>query len=99
MDDSSFSFLSKLLSSPTVSGFEQVGARVVREWLSPHVDETRTDVHGNTFFVLNPGGSPRVMLAGHLDQIGFLVNHISEQGFLYLVAVAGSISPWFRARA
>lgn len=89
MDDKSFEFLSRLLASPTVSGFEQVGARVVREWLSPHVDQTRTDVHGNTFFVLNPAGSPRVMVAGHLDQIGFLVNHVSDQGFLYLVAVGG----------
>ena len=89
MDDASFEFLGKLLASPTVSGFEQVGAKVVRQWLSPLVDETRTDVHGNTFFVLNPGGSPKVMLAGHIDQIGFLVKHISEQGFLYLVPVGG----------
>lgn len=89
MDDRAFEFLKTLLATPTVSGFEEAGSRVVRKWLEPHVDEVRTDVHGNTFFALNPHGKPRVMLAGHIDQIGFLVNHITDQGYLYLVAVGG----------
>jgi endoglucanase len=89
MDKAAFGFLSELLATPTVSGFEQRGAAVVKKWLKPHVDEVRTDVHGNTFFALNPDGGPRVMIASHIDQIGFLVNHITEQGYLYLVPVGG----------
>src|SRR4051812_48038690 len=89
MDKSAFQFLSDLLATPSVSGFEQRAARVVRKRLEDHMDETRTDVHGNTFFVLNPKGSPRVMLAAHIDQIGFLVNHITDEGYLYLVPVGG----------
>jgi len=89
VEKAAFQFLSDLLATPSVSGFEQRAAGVVRKWLSPHVDDTRTDVHGNTFFVLNPKGSPRVMLAGHIDQIGFLVNHITDQGYLYVVPVGG----------
>ncbi|HUO09103.1 MAG TPA: M42 family metallopeptidase [Phycisphaerae bacterium] len=89
MDKSSFSFLSTLLATPSVTGTEQRAAKVVKDFLKPHVDEIRTDVHGNTFFVINPNGSPRVMLAAHIDQIGFLVNHVTDKGFLYLVAVGG----------
>ena len=89
MDQPSFLFLSTLLATPSVTGSEQRAAKVVKDFLQPHVDEIRTDVHGNTFFTLNPTGSPRVMLAAHIDQIGFLVNHITDKGFLYLVAVGG----------
>jgi len=89
MDKPSFEFLAELLATPSVCGTEQRAARVVRKWLEPHVDEVRTDVHGNTFFVLNPKGTPRVMLAAHIDQIGFMVNYINEQGYLYLVPVGG----------
>jgi endoglucanase len=89
MDKSSFQFLSDLLATPSVASAEQRAAKVVRDFLKPHVDEIRTDVHGNTFFVINPKGSPRVMLAAHIDQIGFLVNHVTDKGYLYLVAVGG----------
>lgn len=89
MDKSAFHFLSALLATPSVTGFEQRAAKVVHDFLQPHVDQIRTDVHGNTFFTLNPSGAPRVMLAAHIDQIGFLVNHITDKGFLYLVPVGG----------
>jgi tetrahedral aminopeptidase len=89
MNKDSFQFLSDLLATPSVSGFEQAAARVVRKRLDGHADDIRTDVHGNTFFVLNPAGSPRVMLAAHIDQIGFMVNHITDDGYLYLVPVGG----------
>ncbi|MCP6726328.1 hypothetical protein NL526_30175, partial [Klebsiella pneumoniae] len=62
MDKDAFEFLSELLATPSVSGFEQRAAQVVRRRLEVLVDECRTDVHGNTFFVLNPTGTPRVML-------------------------------------
>src|SRR3954468_10602522 len=89
MDDAAFGFLSELVATATVSGFEQRGAGVVKRWVEPHVDGVRTDVHGNTIFSMNPKGSPRVMIAAHIDQIGFLVNHVTDQGFLYLVPVGG----------
>jgi tetrahedral aminopeptidase len=89
MDKPSFQFLSDLLATPSVSGTEQKAARVVRQYLEPLMDEVRTDVHGNTFFILNPGGAPRVMLAAHIDQIGFMVNFINDQGYIFLVPVGG----------
>jgi Cellulase M and related proteins len=54
-----------------------------------YADEVRTDVHGNVIAALNPDGKPRVMLAGHCDQIGLMVQHIDEQGFLYVNPIGG----------
>ena len=89
MEESSFRFLTDLLSTPSVSGFEQRAARVFRDRLAPWAEQIRTDLHGNTVAVLNPAAPLRVMLAGHVDQIGFLVNHVNEKGYVYLTAVGG----------
>jgi len=44
---------------------------------------------GNVFGIQNPDGQPRIMLAGHCDQIGFIVNHITDDGFLHLDPIGG----------
>lgn len=88
MDERSLAFLKRLLDAPGPSGFEAAPARVFR-------DEARgfaaveTDVHGNTFATLNPQGSPRVMLAGHLDEIGLMVVHLDDDGFVHFAAIGG----------
>ena len=52
-------------------------------------DEVTTDVHGNVIAVKNPGAPLRVMLAGHCDQIGLIVNHIDSNGFIYTQSIGG----------
>ena len=52
-------------------------------------DETRTDVHGNLIAVKNAGAPLRLMLAGHCDQIGMIVQHIDDDGFLYVQPIGG----------
>ncbi|NJD09613.1 MAG: M42 family metallopeptidase, partial [Gemmatimonadetes bacterium] len=47
------------------------------------------DVSGNSAAILNPSGSPRVMLAGHIDEIGIMVTHIDDEGFLYFDGIGG----------
>ena len=49
----------------------------------------QTDVLGNTYAILNPKGSPKVMLAGHCDEIGFLVSHINGDGYIYFNPIGG----------
>ncbi len=83
------SFLYDLLETPSPSGFEQPVQRIIRERMHDIADEITLDVHGNTMCALNPGASPRVMLAGHVDQIGFLVRHITDDGYLYFGPVGG----------
>ena len=48
-----------------------------------------TDLHGNTIAVVNPDGRPRVMLAGHIDEIGLQITHIDEDGFLFVGEIGG----------
>ena len=87
--DRSFSFLESLLDAPGPSGFEVRAARVWRAEAERFADRVEADVNGNSLAILNPGGSPRVMLAGHVDEIGLIVTHIDEEGFLYLDGIGG----------
>jgi endoglucanase len=89
MHEEPFGFLKSILETPSVSGFEQPVGRLIRRRMEPVADELRTDVHGNVIVALNPGGSPRVMLAGHMDQIGLMVKYVNDEGFLYFDPVGG----------
>jgi len=86
---SSVDFLKRLLNTPGPSGFEMAAARVWREEAGDFADEVTVDVSGNSVAVLNPDGTPRVMLAGHIDEIGLMVTHIDEDGFLYFDGIGG----------
>lgn len=89
MQESSHQFLKTLLETPSPSGYERPVQDLVRGWAKPYADEIRTDRHGNVIAVKNPTGQPRVMLAGHCDQIGLMVQHIDDQGFLYVQPIGG----------
>jgi len=89
MRNESLQFLRDLVSAPSPSGFEQPAQRVVREYASAFADEVRTDVHGNVIAVKNPGVEPRVMLAGHVDQIGLMVRFVTDEGFVHCASIGG----------
>jgi endoglucanase len=82
-------FLERLLDAPGPSGFEARAARVWREEAEQFADKVWTDVHGNTFAAVSPDGRPRVMLAGHIDEIGLQVTHLDEHGYLYFDGIGG----------
>jgi len=82
-------FLKKLLDTAGPSGFEQAPARVWRAEVEGFADEVSADVHGNSVAALNPKGKPRLMLAGHIDEIGLQVTHIDDEGFLYFSGIGG----------
>lgn len=89
MRKESLSFLKDLIAAPSPSGFEQPAQRVVRKRMEKYADEVRTDVHGNVICVKNPDHPIRVMLAGHCDQIGFIVKYINDDGFIYFAPIGG----------
>jgi endoglucanase len=89
MHDVSLAFLKTLVQTPSPSGFERPIQDVVRAWAKPLTPEVSTDRHGNVIAVLNPKGSPRIMLAGHCDQLGLMVQHIDDNGFLYAQPIGG----------
>ena len=89
MRSESFDFLKSIEETPSVSGFEQPVARVIRKRMARFADTVTTDVHGNVTAILNPKAAVKVMLAGHMDQIGFLVNYIGDAGYVHVCAVGG----------
>ena len=89
MRKQSVDFLKKLVEAPSPSGYEQPVQKLVREEMTGVCDEVRTDLHGNVIGALNPEGQPRIMLAGHCDEIGFIVTHISDEGYVHFAAIGG----------
>ncbi|HBL19238.1 MAG: hypothetical protein A2X36_03030 [Elusimicrobia bacterium GWA2_69_24] len=89
MRPESFAFLKTLLTTPSPSGHEARIQKVWCDYARGFADEIRTDSYGNALAVLNPGGSPRIMLDGHADEIGLMVKHIDDKGFLYFQQIGG----------
>ena len=85
----SIKFLKALVESIGPSGYEAETARIWRDEAQTVAEEVATDLHGNTHAVINKGGAPRVMLAGHVDEIGFQVTYIDDKGFLSFAAIGG----------
>ena len=89
MRSDSLAFLKSIVSAPSPSGYEEPVARLYREYAERFADRVATDVHGNVQAVLNPDARIKVMLAGHMDEIGFIVHHVSDEGLLYFSAIGG----------
>lgn len=89
MNKQTFAFLKELLEAPSPSGFEQPAARVWRARVRDHVDQLIPDVHGNTIAVLNPKADFKFMLAGHIDEIGLMITHINDKGYIYTAQIGG----------
>lgn len=83
-------FLETAIRTPSPSGYEEPIQKLIGEYLRSSTDEVSIDVHGNlTACVGGEGNRPRLMLAGHCDQIGMLISHIGEDGFLYAQTIGG----------
>ncbi|MFH1023104.1 MAG: M42 family metallopeptidase [Planctomycetota bacterium] len=89
MERTSQEFFENLLSTPSPSGAEEAAVRLWASYARPFADRIEKDVHGNVMAVLNPEGAPRVMLAGHIDEIGFMVSHISKEGYVSFAQIGG----------
>src|SRR5436190_22887536 len=80
----SVEFLRTLVNTPSPVGYEVRGQRVWLEYARPFAEETFSDAYGNCVAVLNKGGSPRLMLAAHADEIAMVVNYITDDGYIYV---------------
>ena len=81
-------FLKALLDTPGPSGFETAPAQLWRDRARAFAD-VRADVAGNSIATVNGSGSPTVMLAGHIDEIGLIVTYIDDDGYLYFGGIGG----------
>jgi putative aminopeptidase FrvX len=90
MRSESLDLLAALLAAPSPSGFEQPAAAVYRDYVSKYADEVTTDVMGSVAARLSGSAEgPSVMLAGHMDEIGFMVNYITPEGFIAFKPIGG----------
>ena len=90
MNKRSLQFLETLVNTPSPSGHESRGLRVWMDYVTQYADETYSDAYGNCVAVLNKGGGPRLMLAGHADEIGMTVNFIDDDGYVYVRRLGGT---------
>ena len=85
--------LSEFCRIPAAPGFEQRLRAVVMEMVAPLVDELYTDVMGNVYAVKKGtqqgDDAKRVMIGAHMDEIGFIVTHIEEGGFIRFHTLGG----------
>src|SRR6185369_16288973 len=89
MREQSVEFLRKLVNTPSPVGHEARGQRVWLDYAKKYADETFSDAYGNCVAVLNKGGSPRIMLAGHADEIAMAVNYVTDDGYIYVRRMGG----------
>jgi len=82
-------FLERLLNAPGPSGFETGPARIWRQEAEGFAEDVWTDVTGNSMASLNSAGTPRVMMAGHIDEIGLQATHVDDQGFIFFDEIGG----------
>ncbi len=80
--------LERLCQAPGIASRENTVRTVVDAALRPLVDNISVDTLGN-LIATRSGSGPRIMLAAHMDEIGFLVKHIDEKGFIRIQPVGG----------
>ncbi|WP_377888060.1 M20/M25/M40 family metallo-hydrolase [Alkalihalobacillus sp. R86527] len=82
-------FLLELLATPSPSGAEMEIQHKWMDYVSEFADEMRTDHAGNVIGILNPEAEFKVLLAGHSDEIGFMVKKIDDKGFIRVEKLGG----------
>jgi len=82
-------FLVDLLNARSPSGYEGEAQAVVDRYVKPKADSYRKDALGNRIATVNEKGNPTLMMTGHMDELGLIIIHIDEQGFLYFDTVGG----------
>ena len=91
-------FLYNLLETPSPTGREMPGQRVWADYLKSTASSVECDAYGSTWATLPGKGERRVMLAAHADEIGWMIKHIDDRGFLRLDRVGGSDHATARGR-
>jgi putative aminopeptidase FrvX len=89
MTPESLAFLKSLLDTPGPSAFESAPARLWRAEAEKLADRVHADVSGNSYATINPDGRPRLMLAGHIDEIGVMVTYIDDEGYISFDTIGG----------
>lgn len=80
--------LQQLTETFAPSGYEDAIRKIVRAEIEPLADEVRVDALGNLIARKGRGGK-KIMIAAHMDEIGLIVNHVDERGFVRFTSIGG----------
>lgn len=98
-DPESREFLEKLIITPSPTGYETEGQKIWKEFISQYADSVESDAYGSAMAKLQINADvPTIMLEAHADEIGMVVQHISDDGFVTLNKLGGSDSTIARAK-
>jgi len=99
MTEASKTFLEELLITPSPTGWEKEGVKVWKNYVDSFSDEVVTDAYGSCVAKIKTNSDvATVMLEAHCDEIGMVVQHITDQGFVYINKLGGSDSTIARAK-
>jgi endoglucanase len=91
MDDAARAFLDDLLTTHSPSGFETRGQQVWLDAVTPVADSVWTDAYGNAVAAVEgTGDGPQLAFTGHVDEIGFIVRDVTDDGFLRIGPIGGA---------
>ena len=90
MDKSAKAFLHQLLGTPSPTGFEITGQRVWAAYVKAFSDRVESDAYGSAWAVLEGKSPVKLMLEAHADEIGYMVKHITKEGFIHVDRIGGS---------
>lgn len=82
-------FLKDLLLTPSVSGYEEANQQKALAFGKEFAHKQLCDSTGNAITVVNPEAACRVLLCGHMDEIGFVVSHVQDNGMIKLSSSGG----------
>ncbi|HHP7240987.1 MAG TPA: M42 family metallopeptidase [Cyclobacteriaceae bacterium] len=90
MDKKSKEFLYRYLNNPSPTGFEYSGQKIWLDYVSKFCDDHYTDTYGSAVAILNPKADFKVVIEAHADEISWYVNHITDEGYIYVIRNGGS---------
>lgn len=89
-NDETLTMLKDLTDARAISGHEKEAREVMEKYITPVADEVETD-HLGSLIAKKTGDAegPKIMVAGHLDEVGFMVTRIDDNGFIYFQTIGG----------
>ena len=82
-------FLKELLEAKSPTGHEFAAQKVVDDYVEKSADKSSKDALGNRIAELKGNGGPTLMFAGHIDEIGLIISHVDDKGYLYFEFLGG----------
>lgn len=89
MTEPTFNYLKQIINTPSPSGYESIAQRFFKMQADELGLETSSDALGNVVTHIPSIGKPKMLISAHIDEIGMVVKHIDENGFVYVVPIGG----------